>query len=320
MGCFKQGAGAQMTMLVNDSGPNSSALGQEAWVAGWEQLYGLTSSVAFMTTTGSAAVGTGIGQFPLAIQTLSGNVIWRKSSAGTNVGRYWILFADSSSMYFFVQTGDTTGVILYGNYLGASFGDIYSLKGNPDTYRCLITGRVAANNAGIGVPNGNTFLDCFDGLPAYATNNNTPTIPTTVNPFQASVTQGHYMPRTWGGSGPAIPVTKVWDTSKMTVASSVMGTNYYYLWWQSSGLLQTPNGPDNSIYVSPVLVVEPSPTNTIRGRWRGIYQLCHPIANFSDGQVIQGSGDYAGKTFQIIKTLQMGGALAIEISPTLETN
>ena len=53
---------------------------------------------------------------------------------------------------------------------------------------------------------------------------------------------------------------------------------------------------------------------------RGFYHLCHAIAGFSDGQTFSGSGDYAGKTFQVVKQSANNGLYCIEISNTVETN
>ena len=85
------------------------------------------------------------------------------------------------------------------------------------------------------------------------------------------------------------------------------------------GYLQTPNMTDNSLYLSPVTIHEPA-SSGLRGRMRGFWFVAHPIANFSDGQTIQGGGDYAGKTFMIVKTNIGGGFFAIETSNTVETN
>ena len=58
----------------------------------------------------------------------------------------------------------------------------------------------------------------------------------------------------------------------------------------------------------------------MRGKYRGRYHLCHPAADFSDGQIIQGGGDFAGKTFMVIKLGPNNGMWALEISPTVPTN
>ena len=87
---------------------------------------------------------------------------------------------------------------------------------------------------------------------------------------------------------------------------------------QWAGSLQTPNS-GNSLYLSPIRVVGGCGL-ICRGRLRGIYQVCHPVGSFADGQTFSGGGDYAGKSFQIISKMVNGGFLAIETSATVETN
>lgn len=130
-------------------------------------------------------------------------------------------------------------------------------------------------------------------------------------------TAGHFLARGWGGGGASVYAGKIFDLSKTYLYAAVNSGSYG--WCGMLGTVQTSNGPDNSLYLSPVLITEPS-TGTIRGRLRGIYQVCHPIASFSDGQTFSGGGDYAGKSFQIIKGMVNGGFCAVETSATVETN
>jgi hypothetical protein len=81
----------------------------------------------------------------------------------------------------------------------------------------------------------------------------------------------------------------------------------------------TPNGPDNSLFVAPIQCFEVA-SLFIRGRLRGLFSIPHLTANFSDGQTFQGSNDYAGKTFQIIKVGYNGSMWVVETSATVETN
>jgi hypothetical protein len=128
---------------------------------------------------------------------------------------------------------------------------------------------------------------------------------------------GHYMARTYGGGGTSINVGKLFDSTKCIGNSNVNAGAVGAI--AMLGVMQTPNGPDNSLYLSPVSVYE-STTSTVRGRLRGIYQVCHPLASFSDGQTFSGGGDYAGKTFQVISKMVNGGFCAVETSATVETN
>lgn len=262
IGSFKAGAGSQMTLLVNDNGPNVTSTYKEAWVTGWESL-----------ATVGAPVGTGTGQFPTPAQQLTtGHGVVRKSSSADGVGRAWQLFADTVTAMLFVQT-DSFEMMFH-------FGDIYSMKGNTDAYRCLLMAMANENGT-------TSYMDYFAA------------INTAVN--------GHFMPRTYGGAGASITVGKHGDGSKGNASGASVGT------------VQYPNGPDNALYLSPIWVHENS-SSTIRGRIRGLYHVLHALASFTDGQTFNGAGDYAGKTFQILKPGSNSGMWAIETSNTVEIN
>jgi hypothetical protein len=52
---------------------------------------------------------------------------------------------------------------------------------------------------------------------------------------------------------------------------------------------------------------------------RGLYMIGHPVTSFVDGDVIAGSGAYAGRTFQVVKFLYSAAVssafAAIETTP-----
>jgi hypothetical protein len=272
-------------------------------MVGWESMTALTSSA---TANFTGSVGAGSGQFPTPTQLLTtGHVVLRKSSTADTSGRFWQLVADSSTFYLFISTGDTGGT-----YYPGMFGDVFSLKGASDAYRCLIVGRAAENTTGPGsqgsatLPFGN---DQFDA--AVIANVSTITSATAPN-------CGHFLARTYGGGGAAITAAKHFDIIKASYAA-LSGNSWMNI--VMCGTMQTPNGPDNSLYLTPVQIVEPV-GQIIRGRMRGMYQVCHPIASFSDGEVFAGAGDYAGKTFMIVKQGVNGGIWLIETSNTVESN
>ena len=286
IGCYKQGAGAGLSLLVNDHGPNGTSTYKEAWAVGWESIAGI-----------GAPVGTGSGQFPTPAQQLTtGHVVIRKSSTADTATHYWQMFADSSTAYLFISNGDAVG-----QYCIFGYGDVFSLKGASDAYRCMIMGRFTENSAGTG-----QTVDSTDALNMITIGG------VLAAPLTNVALAGHYMARTYGGGGSSIVFVKLPDQSKMPSAIA-LGT------WPILGAIQTPNGPDNSLYLAPIQVVEPT-TGLVRGRLRGLYQVCHPIASFADGQTFSGGGDYAGKTFQIVAKGYNGGFYAVEISATVETN
>lgn len=267
---YQQGAGSGFGVVVNDNGPNATAAGKEAWATGWESVASVTGPV-----------GTGTGQFPTPAQLLTtGHVVWRKSAAADSTTRPWRVWADASTFNLWISAGDNTAV-----KEGCVFGDIFSVAGSGDLYRCLIMGKNAENTTGSGVSGSTQIVTTAVG--------------------------GHFMARTYDGTGTSIPVGKHCDVAK--------SGNLLIM----SGLVQSPNLPDNSFYVSPVWVHE-STGNILRGKLRGVYQLCHAPANFADGKTFNGANVYAGKAFQIVVGAQAAGNTGMiwvyETSNTLDTN
>ena len=305
---YEPPSGSQMTLFVNDNAPNVTSTGKEAWLTGWENMTSLCNAAY------TANVGAGTGQFPTPAQLLTtGHTVCRKSAAADNTTqRYWVAFADAYTLYLFIQPGDTVST-----YNCIMFGDIFSFKGASDAYRCLLIARGTENVAGpyaqiysTGVPFG---YDAFAATVGY--------FPSQAD-YRIGYLQipliGHFMPRTFGGGGASINVGKTFDFSK-GATGGLGGSSNPYGYVPMLGYLQTPNSADNSLYLSPVTIHEPS-SYGLRGRMRGFWFVAHPVASFSDGQTFSGGGDYAGKTFMIFKTDTAGGFFAMEISNTVETN
>lgn len=171
------------------------------------------------------------------------------------------------------------------NYKACHFGDIYSVAPG-DAYQCLVIGRPAENTG--------TYGELMD------------------TEYPSSAAAGHFMARSYGGGGSAITVSKHGDNGKS-------GTAGY-----PTGALPGPNPQDGAYYLSPFWVCEAS-SASVRGRMRGMHHYCHLPASASDGATFGGAGDWAGKTFQIVKGVGYsgGGTLvpaAMETSDTLETN
>ena len=292
--CYKQGAGSQRTLFINDNAPNASAGTREAWAVGWETITSVFSGSAVANN------GTGANQFPLSSQQGSGHVVWRKSTTADNTIRYWILAADSSSFYLWVQPGDSGTT--YNHY---SFGDCFSLLGSADYWKCYIIGRAVENN---GTSNA---IDWADQLPMTQGTSGFPNVN-----YQYSAQPGHYIDRTAFGNGVSLPFTKRGDSG---VSPNVLNAGTAPTTVIIAGVLPCPNGPDNSLYLCPLWILEPG-SLSLRGRFRGLYQVCHPISSFSDGQLITGAYNYAGKTFMIVRPSYNSSFWALEISNTVETN
>lgn len=204
----------------------------------------------------------------------------RKSTTADATARAWKVFADDRTVYGFVQTGDSAGV-----YLAFMFGDVYSVV-TADAYRTLLISRATEDSATLT----NDRLDL------------------TTNSLQ--VLSGHYMARGHTGLGGAVNVGKISDYPKQDTANNF------------SGGVGFPNAGDSAIWIAPVWLCDPTTggVKSIRGRLRGLYCWLHAIAGVSDGDTFSGAGDFAGKSFEIIKQGGGGGAFVLETSNTLDTN
>lgn len=309
--CYQQPSGSKFTLFVNDGRPNIAAAGKEAGATGWETF-----------TSMSTDVGSGGGQFPLPAQSLTdGHLQIRKSFTADSTARPWQLFADSRTFYLYILTGD-------GYWYPFWFGDIYSLKSfGKDYYKCMIRGREIENtdNCWYVASGGSGFsYDTFSAVLGFRTYSSAAYW---YEPF-GRVQAGSYIARTIGGGGISVNNGVGWDTSKSLWYWGA-SSNTYNLVVMMDGTLTTPNSADNALYIDPVFVSEPVGSATLaflRGRYRGIWHLCHAGANFTDGQVISGAGDYAGRTFMVIKGIgeaafnNINCIHLIETSATVETN
>jgi len=298
-GCYKQASGSQYTMFVNDAG-GTSFTGRDAQVTGWKLLTSLSSSISVARDS----VGSGYGQFPLASQgqiyLVSGSVIWKKSSTADAINRPWIILADAYTMYMWISEGAVA--LQYSQY---AFGDFYSLSSVPDNNKCFISGRgIVANAAVLGYD----YSDSIACGPFGAT----PFIPQLVLGFA-----GNYIAGPISGYGSSIRFCKKGDCTVSPTGNQGGVTTVFFC--NQAGVLACPNPADNNIYFSYIWVVEEG-SSLLRGKLRGYYQVCHPMLSFANGQIIQGSGDFSGKTFMIIKFGVTNGFWAMEISPTVDTN
>ena len=267
VGCYQQGTGSFMHLMVVDNALTTSA---EARITGFVSM---------------SSVSAGTSSFPTVAQGVNGNaLIVRKNRSTGSIARAWKVFADSSSFYMFIDSGDNPG-----RYYAFSFGDFYSYASvQPDKSKCMIVSRTTESSS----------LVAPDRLD---------TIGTTMTLAVA----GHYVVNSLNGTYMSDNVNVHGDTVKGD-ATFLLGTLNY------------PNVPDSGIYVSPVWVASftggAAPVANLRGTMRGFYQILHPIANLTDGQQFSGSGVYSSKIFEIVKSSTNLGVYCIEISNTLDTN
>lgn len=267
-GCIQQGTGSFCSMFIKDDAPGAGGT-KEARVTGWESISNMTLGLA-----------TGSGQFPTVVQLAIGQgaVVVRKSATIDSTLRSWNVFADSRSVYLFIEA-DTAGV-----WKGYAFGDIYSVKtGSLDQYKCMIAGKIVENTA-------TATGDRLDALSA-------------IN----AATTGHFIARSYSGASGSVLIGKHGDATKGSATVLLGGVIY-------------PNSADNGMYISPVWVHE-SATSMVRGRMRGLYQVCHTLASFpTNGVMFTGSADYGGKNFILLRQSGNSGMYLLETSDTLETN
>jgi hypothetical protein len=308
-GCWRQGGGSSMSLFMNDCGGMSAAQGKEAWITGWEQI----TSVA-PTGTGSIHVGQGWNQFPLPSQELTyGYSVVRKADNTDTTGtgsRYWIIAADETTMYMWIWSeGDDLNRCHHW-----MFGDIYSLAGASDLWKCSIYGRVI-NNDGFGtmLPSSNVKRDYTELISAGPWLN-------IVGQYLTVGQPGHYLARTGYGTGTSLNYTKKGDSQYGPGETAIyygINPNGVAMY----GVMQPVNGADNQSYIVPLEVIEPSSAYVRkRGRLRGLYHTLTHYTNYQNGQIIVGSGIYAGKSFMAIRYSYVGSCWLLDISDTVETN
>jgi hypothetical protein len=96
------------------------------------------------------------------------------------------------------------------------------------------------------------------------------------------------------------------------------------------GVMAYPNGPDGSIYFVPVEIrQEVAGAEHIRGRLRGLWGTAHAVGNFTDGDIIIGSGAImGGRQFLVFNRNNSGAQILptqdnpifVETTDTWETN
>ena len=304
---YQQPSGSGMYLFVNDSGPGALTIaGKEAWVCGWEMFTNMTGSLSSSSNTANpnptSSIGGGWGQFPLRIQAVQnvtgkteGGLVVRKSVTATAISRNWQVFADAYTFYMFVQSEGTSA------WWAWWFGDIYSFAGASDMYRCILRANSLYNVTG-------TSTRCISDQIH------------TLN-IDVNNSDGMYMPRHVSGQGFSVLVHK---------GSPYINANGGGNSKNMAGQIPAPNPINNSYIIAPITVFESNWAQSataarkpMRGRMRGFWHYCHPVTTAVNGQLIYGTGEYEGKTFQVISPgvgNSGGGVFLIERSATVETN
>lgn len=268
---FRPGSGVRHFFHVDDNAPDATAAAKEAQIAGSET---------------ATAWRTGTNFFPTAAQETESGLVIRKSATADATARPWLVIADDRTAYVFAQTGDAAGV-----YMGAAFGEFYSLLTTADAFRSMVIARNLKNSAV-------TTTGAPEQMPALA-------------PTPSSTLSGHYMARVYTGLGGSTPFRKWGDGTRAGVGSSSTYAN------GSQGLV-LPEPVTGAIHVAPIHLN--GTTNIVHGRMRGNFHLCHDGRSaMNDGDVITGAGAYAGRSFLVVRGTGLY-AMLFDITGPWETN
>ena len=245
-------------------------------------------ATGWKTVSAITGIGVGTGQFPLPAQLLTvGCVAILKSTTADATSRNWMVVADARTFYLFIGHAGTTAKSDFG------FGEFYSLWGTSDVNNCFISGRLVENSAVQSVANG--------GLDKMVT------------PAVTSNYLGCFLADSFAGFSGSIVCYPCGDPSRLSTLMTASAGQ------PATGSGPTPNTSDASYLMAPLNLTEGS--WALRGRYRGLYQICHPLAALTDGATLDATGDLNGKSF--VFSIPGGtnlGCLAIETSDTLDTN
>ena len=199
----------------------------------------------------------------------SGGMYWGKSNIPGAAARPWMLFADDQTFHFWVAA--SASFPTHGTLF--SFGDILSDKSG-DAYRSLLTGGAA-----------DVLSSVAPGCLGYG--------------HGTSSGANAYMSRSDLGLGGSQLVKKI--------AAHNLSAGYSGLPAYNSNGLVYPNRPDNSLRFSPVEIFA---GGHIRGRVAGVYHSPQIFGEyFQTGDIVPGTGVYAGRTFIALRVGSPGSAL-----------
>jgi len=297
-------------VLVNGYGSQSAA-GSSPGAGAWSKAFSGTSKAAYRPSAGNqfymriqddgpgvatfqearivgyeamTTVDAGTNPMPTVAQAANGQFI-RKSAAASSTARAWKCWADDRTVIFAAQTGDTAST-----WLCWYWGDFYSHL-SADGYRTGLIARPTENSA--------TTTTAVERFAVFGS-----------SPVALT---GHYVQRSRSGTVGAMQTGKnasvAGDSSTTAVGGNSTTMNY-------------PNGEDGGLYLQPLYIFDPTtvPTNSVRGRYRGIWHNVHPASSFNDGDTFSGVGDYSGKSFLVVKTIGGVGVLIVETSDTVDVS
>lgn len=215
-----------------------------------------------------SAISTGDGAFPTGAQ-FPGGLYWTKATTASADARSWWVFADERS--FMIWTAPSATYPTHGTLFG--FGDVVSDKGGDAYCGALFGGDSSVSST----------TSQIDGCIGYASFGNTA--------WHA------YIARLHSGMGGAQLIKKggSYNSGAAYSGAASYGSTYG---------IPYPNGADNSLRLSPVDVFVG--TSGIRGLVAGAFHTPQAVGEgFSTGAIVDGQGDYAGRSF-----------IALRVGPT----
>lgn len=236
-----------------------------------------------------SAVSVGTDPFPTPSQ-FSGGLYSRKSETADTTARSWMLVASERCFYFFPHSNaadffsDPTYTHISGQFF---FGDIDTVKPG-DTSHCLIIGGTSASTSSAAALGGLSRSTGF------------------------SATSGHYLAQSYVQLGSAVRAQKVplADPTSLTTCIGASGSTYPFY----------PDPVTGGILLTRAAITEGTDLGTriaIRGFLPGLWIPLHHLPG-SHGDVVAGSGEFLGKTFQMLNIAAgtTNGRCAMEISDT----
>jgi hypothetical protein len=208
------------------------------------------------------ADGSGTAGFPSLAQLTGGGYQFRSNTNDTTA-RPWILVSNGKIIYFFNQQTSTAGV---GN--GFIFGDITTYKGS-DLHHSLMTCDIAASATTTAV----RLFNCNVALAA---------------------TSGHWLCRSYTGTGGAVTAGKHGNAAFMNGATEVGAGGFTY-----------PIGVEGGMMLTPLWISET--TLGLRGHLPGLWSACH-ARPLTHGDTFTGATGtpLEGKSFEVFN----GGSAA----------
>ncbi|MGQ0708689.1 MAG: hypothetical protein ACT4NV_02960 [Rhodoferax sp.] len=182
---------------------------------------------------------TGTGPFPTNAQ-YSGGLYWPKVDADDATSRKWLVVADSRALYLVVRSAADADWQWGGGFVG--FGDFASRKAG-DAYACYLSG----SRSDCATPGGSD-----------------PSLSMMYSRASLATVPGLYAPRSFTGVGASVPLGRraqsySYSDTYSGAADGGYGPGY-------------PNPADNSLLLSPVILLEGAPL-ALRGSCRGLYYI-----------------------------------------------